>query len=89
MTIVWDVTVVGWDVTYKEEFIPEDEGSYQVLLQDKEKNGEERQCVRNSYYINEGGMISICIHNHINKCKKVFYRYKTKPTVPMYRLYKT
>ncbi|PPR88214.1 hypothetical protein GOBAR_AA32475 [Gossypium barbadense] len=39
VTIVWDVTVVGWNVTYKEEFIPEDEGSYQVLLQDKEKKG--------------------------------------------------
>ncbi|MBA0822450.1 hypothetical protein Goarm_019253 [Gossypium armourianum] len=89
VTIVWDVTVVEWDVTYKEEFIPEDEGSYQVLLQDKEKKGGERPCVRNSYYINEGGVISIFIHNHINKCKKVFYRYKTKPTVPTYLLYKT
>lgn len=83
MTILWDLTVVGWDVSYKEEFVPDDEGSYKVLLQiHKEKKGGES--VRNSFYIREPGKIVITIDNFMLKRKKVLYRYKTKPTVPMY-----
>ena len=26
-TLVWDLTVMGWEVNYKEEFVPADEGS--------------------------------------------------------------
>ncbi|GMI66442.1 hypothetical protein HRI_000313500 [Hibiscus trionum] len=84
VTMVWDLTVVGsWDVSYKEEFIPDDEGSYKVLIEnekDKKKGGS----VRNSFYISEPGKIVISIGNLLLKKKKVLYRYKTKPTVPMY-----
>ncbi|GMI69294.1 hypothetical protein like AT1G30690 [Hibiscus trionum] len=83
--IAWDVTVVGWEVRYKEEFVPDDEGSYRVSLQEKEKKGEDKRSVRNVYYINEAGKIVISVHNYTNKCRKVFYRYKTKPTAPVYR----
>ncbi|KAI4378574.1 hypothetical protein MLD38_016034 [Melastoma candidum] len=31
-TVVWDVAVVGGGVSYKEEFVPEDECSYKVLI---------------------------------------------------------
>ncbi|GAV83647.1 CRAL_TRIO domain-containing protein/CRAL_TRIO_N domain-containing protein, partial [Cephalotus follicularis] len=83
ITMVWDLTVVGWEVSYQEEFIPEDEGSYEVMLHNKEdkKGGES---IRNSFYISEPGKIVITIDNTTLKKKKVFYRYKTKPTVPMY-----
>lgn len=88
MTIVWDLTVVGWDnILYKEEFVPDDEGSYKVLLQsEKEKKGLES--VRNSFYISEPGKIVISIDNSMLKKKKVLYRYKIKPTVPVYVLFK-
>lgn len=83
MTVIWDLTVVGWDVGYKEEFIPDDEGSYRVLLRnEKDKKGGESQ--RNSFYINEPGRIVITIDNLSLKKKNVFYRFKAKPTVPMY-----
>ena len=76
------MTIVGWDVSYKEEFFPDDEGSYKVLLQqEKEKKGGES--VRNSFYISEPGKIVITIDNFMLKKKKVLYRYKTKPTFPM------
>ncbi|KAL2323434.1 hypothetical protein Fmac_027813 [Flemingia macrophylla] len=39
VTLTWEATVVGWDVTYKEEFIPDDEGSYRVLLQNQQCRG--------------------------------------------------
>ncbi|OMP03087.1 hypothetical protein CCACVL1_02572 [Corchorus capsularis] len=87
VTIIWDLTVVGCEVGYKEEFVPDDEGSYKVLLQkDKEKKAGES--VRNSFYISEPGKIVITIDNYMLKRKKVLYRYKTRPTVPMYVLLK-
>lgn len=81
VTLVWDMTVVGWDVTYREEFIPNDECSYNILIQ-KEKKMEES--VRNSFYISEPGKVLLTIDNGSFKKKRVLYRYKTKPTIPMY-----
>lgn len=85
VTMTWDVTVVGYEVTYKEEFIPDDDCSYKILLQNEKKMGE---CVRNSFHIREPGKIVITIGNGTFKKKKVFYRYKSRPSVPMYMLRK-
>ncbi|XP_039122181.1 patellin-4-like [Dioscorea cayenensis subsp. rotundata] len=52
VTVVWDITVVGWEVTYKEEFIPDDEGSYRVLIRKEMRMG---QSMRNSFHISEPG----------------------------------
>ncbi|KAF7818425.1 patellin-4-like [Senna tora] len=81
VTVIWDVTVVGWEVSYKEEFIPEDEGSYNILLQNQKKMGES---IRNSFYINEPGKIVITVGNGTFKKKRMFYRSKTISTVPMF-----
>ncbi|KZV21489.1 patellin-4-like [Dorcoceras hygrometricum] len=85
VTMTWDVTVVGYDVTYKEEFIPDDDCSYKILLQKENKMGETR---RNSFHIREPGKIVITIVNGSFTKKKVFYRYKSKPSVPMYMFLK-
>ncbi|KAI3412837.1 CRAL-TRIO domain-containing protein [Psidium guajava] len=85
-TVVWDLTVVGWDVSYKEEFVPEDEGSYRVMLNRSKKL---RESVRNSYYINEPGELLITVRNPTFKKKRVLYRTKFKPTVPMYVFFKS
>ncbi|KAK6940661.1 CRAL-TRIO lipid binding domain [Dillenia turbinata] len=85
VTVVWDAMVVGKEVTYKEEFIPDDEGSYKILIQKEKKLG---QGIRNSFYINEPGKIVVTINNSTLKKKKVFYRFKSKPTVPVYILCK-
>ena len=78
---MWEVMVVGWDVTYKDEFIPNDEGSYKILLQKKKINGE---TVRHSFYINEPGKILITIKNTTYIKKRAFIRYKTKVILPVY-----
>lgn len=80
---MWDVTVVGWDVTYKEEFIPDDEGSYNVLLQNQNMVGDS---TRNSFYISEPGKILITVENWTFKKKKMYYRSKQRTTVPMFIL---
>jgi phosphatidylinositol transfer protein SFH5 len=84
-TLVWDVSVVGWEVTYKEEFVPDDEGSYTVLIQ-KEKRLEET--IRNSYYVSEPGKVLITIINRTVKKKRLFHRSKSKPTIPLYKIHR-
>ncbi|KAK7267356.1 hypothetical protein RIF29_20026 [Crotalaria pallida] len=84
VTITWDVTVVGWDVSYKEEFIPDDEGSYTILLQNQNRVYDS---TRNSFYISEPGRIVITIANGTFNKKKVFYRSKSRTTLPMFILY--
>lgn len=83
VTVVWDIAVVGWDVHLKEEFIPEDECSYSVLIR-KEKRLEET--TRNSFYISEPGKIVLTVTNRTHKKKRILYRFKSKPTVPIYTL---
>lgn len=82
VTITWDMMVVGNEVTYREEFIPDDDCSYRVLLQEEKKMVE--STVRNSFHIREEGKIVITIDNPTYKKKTAFYRYKTKPSVPIY-----
>jgi phosphatidylinositol transfer protein SFH5 len=82
--LVWDLSVVGWDVTYKEEFVPDDKGSYTVLNQ-KEKRLEET--IRNSYYVCELGNVLITIINRTAKKKRLFHRSKSKHTIPSYKLH--
>lgn len=82
VTVIWDVTVVGWEVSYKEEFIPEDEGSYNILLQNQRKMGDS---IRNSFFISEPGKIVITVGNGTFKKKRMFYRSKVVATVvPMF-----
>ncbi|XP_011004068.1 PREDICTED: patellin-4-like [Populus euphratica] len=87
VTIVWDFTVVGWEVTCKQQFIPDDEGSYEVLLR-KDKEKKMGDSVRNSFYISEPGKIVITIDNATLKKKRVYYRSKAKPTAPPYIIFK-
>ncbi|PSR89804.1 Patellin-4 like [Actinidia chinensis var. chinensis] len=81
VTVVWDATVVGFDVSYKEEFMPDDDCSYNILLQNERKM---KESARNSFYINEPGRIEITIANATSKKKKIFFRSKSKPTLPVY-----
>ncbi|KAJ3674496.1 hypothetical protein LUZ60_005112 [Juncus effusus] len=78
MTLVWDLTVLGWEVNYKEEFVPSDEGSYTILIQKARKMNHEEKSVHNSFKNNEPGKVVFTIENCNYKKKKAFYRYKTK-----------
>lgn len=76
VTVFWDLTVVGHEVHYKEEFIPNDECSYTILVQKEHKT----RSVRNSFHIREPGKIVLSVDNYTLKKKKIFYRYTIKPT---------
>ncbi|KAL5731528.1 hypothetical protein ACHQM5_004249 [Ranunculus cassubicifolius] len=77
-TLVWDLSVVGWEVTYKEEFVPSDEGSYTIIVQKGRKVSYNEEPARNSFTNNEAGKIVLTIENATFKKKKVLYRYKVK-----------
>ncbi|KAK9055710.1 hypothetical protein SSX86_026795 [Deinandra increscens subsp. villosa] len=83
LTVYWDITVTGSEVNYKEEFVPEDEGSYNVLVQKGKQIG---RMTSNSFNVNEPGKILISFANPTSKNRKVFYRYKLKPFQPLYTL---
>ncbi|XP_010538273.1 PREDICTED: patellin-4-like [Tarenaya hassleriana] len=77
-TLIWEVTVVGWEVNYKEEFVPGDEGSYTVIVQKGKKIGSNEGPIRNSFRNNELGKIVLTVDNVSGKKKRVLYRYVTK-----------
>ncbi|XVF87932.1 hypothetical protein PTKIN_Ptkin19aG0008400 [Pterospermum kingtungense] len=77
--IMWDLVVLGWEVSYKEEFIPNDEKSYTIVVQKEKKLGIQEGSIRNSFKNNEPGKIILVIGNSAFKTKKrAFYRYKIK-----------
>lgn len=76
-TLVWDVSVLGWEVNYKEEFVPNDEGSYTIIVQKKKKIGANEGPLRNTFRSNEPGKVVLTIENTSSKKKRVLYRYKS------------
>ncbi|KAB2636890.1 patellin-4-like [Pyrus ussuriensis x Pyrus communis] len=78
-TLMWEVTVLGWEVHYKEEFFPTDEGSYGIIIQKGRRVGAQEGSLRNSFTNNEPGNVVLTIENgSLMKKKRVCYRYKVK-----------
>ena len=76
--MLWDLTVVGWEVNYKEEFVPSDEASYTIIIQKGKKMSSNEEPTRNSFRNNEPGKVVLTIQNSSSKKKRSLYRYKTK-----------
>lgn len=74
-TFIWDVTIVGGEVSYKEEFVPEDETSYTIIIQ---KDKKASSTIRNTFKNTEEGKVVLTIKNSSSKKKKAFYRHKVK-----------
>ncbi|XP_010926887.1 patellin-4 [Elaeis guineensis] len=77
-TLLWDLIVLGWEVNYKEEFVPTDEGSYTIIVQKGRKLGSQEEPIRNSFKNSEPGKVVLTFENNSFKKKKVLYRFKTK-----------
>lgn len=75
------MAVVGWEVNYKEEFVPSDEGSYTILLQKGKKMGAQEEPVRNSFKNSEPGKVVLIIENATSRKKKVLVRHKVRGPV--------
>ncbi|CAL5054339.1 unnamed protein product [Urochloa decumbens] len=77
-TLTWDLTVLGWEVNYKEEFVPADEGSYTIIVRKGKKMAAGEEAVRNTFRAGELGKVVLTIENTSNKKKKVLFRHKAK-----------
>ncbi|XP_062232988.1 patellin-4-like [Phragmites australis] len=77
-TLTWDLTVLGWEVNYKEEFVPAEEGAYTIIIRKGKKMGSGEEAVRNSFRAGEPGKVVLTVDNTSYRKKKVLFRHKVK-----------
>lgn len=79
-TIVWETRVVGWEVMYGAEFVPENKEGYTVIIQKPRKmaSGDE-PVVSQSFKVGEVGKILLTVDNPTSNKKILIYRFKVKP----------
>ncbi|XP_078182103.1 patellin-3-like [Carex rostrata] len=77
--LVWELRVLGAEVSYGAEFVPEAEGGYTVIVQKTRKlTLADEPIMKASYKTGETGKVVLTIDNTTSKKKKLLYRTKTK-----------
>ncbi|KAI3511899.1 hypothetical protein L1887_19059 [Cichorium endivia] len=77
---VWELRVVGWDVSYGAEFVPNNEGNYTIIIQKAKKMTQtDEPVISHSFKISEIGRILLTIDNPTSKKKTLLYRFKVTP----------
>ncbi|KAK7312059.1 hypothetical protein VNO77_35601 [Canavalia gladiata] len=78
--LIWEIRVVGWDVTYGAEFVPTAEDGYTVIVQKSRKIAPaDETVISNTFKTGEPGKIVLTVDNQTSKKKKLLYRSKIKP----------
>ncbi|XWS24765.1 hypothetical protein CRYUN_Cryun27aG0011800 [Craigia yunnanensis] len=78
--LVWEIRVVGWEVSYGAEFMPNAKDSYTVIIQKPTKmTPKDEPVVSQSFKVGELGKILLTVDNPTTKKKKLLYRFKVKP----------
>ena len=71
--------MIGWDVTYGAEFVPEKEGSYSLnIAKPRKLTPTDEPLLYDSFKVTEPGKVVITIDNQSSKKKKLLYRSKVK-----------
>ncbi|KAK9068581.1 hypothetical protein SSX86_012696 [Deinandra increscens subsp. villosa] len=77
---VWEIRVVGWEVSYGAEYVPNNESQYTVIIQKARKMTQiDEPVISHSFKINEPGKILLTIENPTSKKKTLLYRFKVSP----------
>ncbi|CAN6350929.1 unnamed protein product [Urochloa humidicola] len=80
-TVVWELRVLGWEVSYGAEFTPDAEGGYTVIVQKTRKvPAHEEPIMKGSFKVTEPGKVVLTVNNPASKKKKLLYRFKVKST---------
>ncbi|CAO2182182.1 unnamed protein product [Urochloa humidicola] len=80
-TIVWELRVLGWEVSYGAEFTLDAEGGYTVIVQKTRKvPANEEPIMKGSFKVGEPGKLVLTVNNPASKKKKLLYRSKVKST---------
>ncbi|KAF0926952.1 hypothetical protein E2562_028538 [Oryza meyeriana var. granulata] len=79
-TVVWELRVLGWEVSYGTEFTPDAEGGYTVIVQKTRKvPANEEPIMKGGFKVGEPGKIVLTVDNAASKKKKqLLYRFKVK-----------
>ncbi|KAJ9166904.1 hypothetical protein P3X46_021593 [Hevea brasiliensis] len=78
--LVWELRVVGWDVSYGAEFVPSAEDGYTVIVSKTRKvSPTDEPIIGETFKISESGKVVLTIDNQTSKKKKLLYRSKSKP----------
>lgn len=76
---MWEVRVLGWEVSYGAEFTPSAEDGYTVILHKTRKLAAvDEPVIKGSFKIGEPGKVVLSIDNPTSKKKLLLYRYKVK-----------
>ncbi|XP_059460457.1 patellin-3 [Corylus avellana] len=77
--LVWELRVVGWEVSYSAEFVPNAEDGYTVVIHKaRKKTPTDEPVVSNSFKVAELGKILLTVDNPTSKKKNLLYRFKIK-----------
>ncbi|XP_074560153.1 patellin-3-like [Curcuma longa] len=80
--LVWELRVLGWEVSYSAEFVPSAEDGYTVLVQKNRKLiAADEPVIKTSFKIGEPGKVVLNIENPTSKKKKLLYRSKATSSV--------
>ncbi|XP_050212412.1 patellin-3 [Mercurialis annua] len=78
--IVWELRVVGWEVSYSAEFAPDAKDAYTVIIQKPTKlTPTDEPVISSSFKVSELGKILLTVDNSTAKKKKLLYRFIIKP----------
>ncbi|OAY23766.1 patellin-3 [Manihot esculenta] len=78
--LLWELRVVGSEVSYGAEFVPSAEDGYTVIISKTRKiSPSDEPVICDSFKISESGEVVLTIDNQTSKKKKLLYRTKTKP----------
>ncbi|CAE5963856.1 unnamed protein product [Arabidopsis arenosa] len=78
--LVWEIRVIGWEVSYKAEFVPEVKDAYTVVIQKPRKmRPSDEPVLTHSFKVNELGKVLLTVDNPTSKKKKLVYRFNVKP----------
>ncbi|KAI3826392.1 hypothetical protein L1987_00440 [Smallanthus sonchifolius] len=74
---VWELRVVGWEVSYSAEYVPNNESHYTIIIQKAKKMTQtDEPVISHSFKISELGKILLTIDNPTSKKKTMIYRFK-------------
>lgn len=78
--IVWELRVVGWEVSYSAEFKPDAKDGYTVIIQKATKmSPSDEPVVSNHFKVAELGKLLLTVDNPTLKKKRLLYRFNIKP----------
>ncbi|XP_038972983.1 patellin-3-like [Phoenix dactylifera] len=77
--LVWELRVLGWEVSYGAEFVPNAEDGYTLIVQKTRKlAATDEPVMKAAFKVGEPGKVVLTIDNPTSKKKKLLYRSKAK-----------